>query len=174
MLIDKVLFWRLHLGIFLLFSVHQFTTLFFRKTYNWGSSFWKIIKKNHLIFCGERKLPSLIKYPCHGKYALVKVSHVVVNFLPPVHFFWSYPKQINFFKEFFETFDILEIAFFHEISLSSQDNRTGVRINFLNNEFVFSRRQWNLNETKATHEGTEKRRTAKTKSAMEFNMNTIC
>ena len=49
-LIDKVLFWRLHLGIFLLFSVHQFTTLFFRKTYNWGSSFFKKNLKNHLIF----------------------------------------------------------------------------------------------------------------------------
>ena len=73
------------------------------------------------------KLPSLIKYPCHGKYSLVKVSHVVVNFLPPVHFsFWSYPKQITFFKEFFEMFDILEIAFFNKTSLSSQDNRTGV------------------------------------------------
>ena len=57
-------------------------------------------------------------------------------------------------------FDILEIAFFNKISLSSQDNRTGVGKNvFKYNEFVFSRCQWNLNETKATHEGTEKRRT---------------
>ena len=70
-------------------------------------------------------------------------------------------------------FDIPEIAFFNKISLSSQDNRTGVRINVFSNEFVFSRRQWNLNETKATHEGTDKKRTAKKKSAMEFNMNTI-
>ena len=43
-------------------------------------------KKNlqyRLIFC-KRKEASLIKYPCHGKYALVNVSHVVVNHLPCV------------------------------------------------------------------------------------------
>ena len=109
---------------FLSLSVHQFTTLFFRKTYNWGGSFLKKNLKNQLIFCGERRLHSFVKY------VLVKVSLVVVTFLSPVHFsFWSYPKQINFFKEFFETFDILEIAFFSKMSLSSQDNRTGVRIN---------------------------------------------
>ena len=85
-------------------------------------------------------------YPCHGKYALVNVSHVLFN---RVHSsFWSLGKEIttkeaNCLRKNSETFGILEIAFFNKISLSWQDKRVNV---LLNSEFVFSRRQWNLPE----------------------------
>ena len=87
--------------------------------------------------------------PCHVKYALVNVSHVLFNHQARVHLsFWSFGKEIttkeaNCLRKNSETFGILEIAFFNKISLSWQDKRMKV---FLNNEFVFSRRQWNLTE----------------------------
>ena len=92
-----------------------------------------------------RTLPSLIIYPCHVKYALANVSHVLFN-LPArgVHLsFWSFGKEIttkeaNCLRKNSETFGFLEIAFFNKISLSWQDKRMKV---FLNNEFVFSQRQ---------------------------------
>ena len=92
-----------------------------------------------------RTLPSLIIYPCHVKYALANVSHVLFN-LPArgVHLsFWSFGKQIttkeaNCLRKNSETFGILEIALFNKISLSWQDKRVNV---FLSNKFVFSRRQ---------------------------------
>ena len=91
-----------------------------------------------------RTLPSLIIYPCHGKYALVNVSHVLFNLKVRVHLsFWSFRKEIttkeaNCLRKNSEMFGILEIAFLNKISLSWQDKTVNV---FLSNEFVFSRRQ---------------------------------
>ena len=87
--------------------------------------------------------------PCHDKYALVNVNHDLFNHQARVHLsFWSLGKEVttkeaNCSRKNSETFGFLQIAFFNKISLSWEDKRVKV---FLNNEFVFSRRQWNLTE----------------------------
>ena len=70
--------------------------------------------------------------PCHVKYALVNVSHILFNHQAPVRLsFWSFrneitTKEANCLRPNSETFGILEIAFFNKISLSWQDKRMKV------------------------------------------------
>ena len=91
-----------------------------------------------------KNITLLLTYPCHGKYALANVSHVLFNLQARVYLsFWSFGKEIttkeaNCLRKNSETFGFLEIAFFNKISLSWKDKRMKV---FLNIEFVFSRRQ---------------------------------
>ena len=61
---------------------------------------------------------------------------------------WSLGKEVttkeaNCLRKNSETLGFLEIAFFNKISLSWEDKMMKV---LLNNEFVFSRRQWKLTE----------------------------